>query len=111
MRLHNWELTLNLRTIGEVLGAFLLFTSALFGAICLVLLFLGTVVFADGRIPTDIPDEINNGVLVYYVDTLSGEFMTDNYTCASWDTSVSVHLVKHPQYISKSLCTSYVMDE
>ena len=107
MQLHNWELTLNLRAIGYILWIFLLFTSALFGAICFVLLFLGTVVLADGRTP----DELNHGVAVYYVDSIN-EYFSDGNTCAKWINNASeVEVVKHPQYISKSLCASYVMDE
>lgn len=63
------------------------------------------VISGDGRLP----DEINHGVSIYYVDSLY-DYFTDGVTCANW-VNDSVELVKYPQYISKSICASYIGDE
>ncbi len=103
MKLHDWELTLNLRAIGYILWIFLLFTSALFGAICFVLLFLGTVVFADGRTP----DELNHGVAVYHVDSIN-EYFSDGNTCAKWINNASeLEVVKHPLVMNEAVCADW----
>ena len=105
---------LNLVLILKVIVGVTTFALMVVGGIVVCHWLFVNVVSGDGRLP----DEVNHGVSVYYVDSLN-DYFTDGVTCANWvlsphqigDQNDYLELVKYPQYIGKSICASYTEDE